>query len=178
VRVLGGSSFNNDLAWRLDDLYLADLTGSGADVRDFLGDGQIVTIRPDGPGHVTGWAPTPALTPNWDTTNDLTQDGDATYVEATAPATRDVYSFENIPAGATVLGAHWNALLRKTEEGGATVKPVVSQGGVDYDGPTQGIGSVAYDRYLTQPYDLNPATGAAWTAAEINAGQFGIVKVS
>jgi hypothetical protein len=164
------------ICW-LDDLYLADLTGSGDDVRDFLGDGTIITIRPNGVGASDDWTPTPAGA-NWDQTNDLTQDGDATYVETTAPGARDVYHFEDIPVGATVLGAHWNAVLRKTAEGGAIVRPIVHQGGVDYDGPEQGVGAIVYDKYVTQPYDINPATGARWTAAEINAGQFGIVKTT
>jgi hypothetical protein len=166
------------LVMRMSDLYLADLGGGGAEVRDFLGDGIIKTIFPNGPGLAADWTPVDA-TPNWDQVNDKpAPDGDATYVHATAPGTRDCHQFEDIPAGATVLAVHANLLLRKEADGTVTVKPVVGQGGVQYDGPTQGVATTAYDRYLTQPYDVNPATGAAWTAAEINAGQWGLLKVT
>jgi len=169
------------LTLRMADLYVADLTGGAGDVKDFLGDGTIATIFPDGPGLAAGWTPNPAAPTiaNWDQVNDKpAPDDDATYVVTTAPATRDVHTFENIPAGSTVFGAHYNMLLRKEEAGTAMIKPVVGQGGVQYDGPEQGVASDAYDHYLAQPYDLNPATGAAWTAAEINAGQWGIVKTA
>jgi hypothetical protein len=158
------------------DLYLADLTGGASDVKDFLGDGIVATIFPNGPGVAADWSPQPGP-PNWDQVNDKpTPDGDSTYVRTTAIGTRDVYTFEDIPIGSEVLGAHLNILARKEEDGGAVLKPIVNQAGVDYLGPEQGVGGVAYDRYLTQPYDLNPATGARWTWAEINNGQFGMVK--
>lgn len=166
------------LTMRMCDLYLADLTGSGGDVRDFLGDGVVSTIFPNGPGLAAGWTPEPAAA-NWDNVNDKpAPDGDTTYVRTVSPGTRDVHQFEDIPVGATILGVHYNMLVRKEDEGSVTVKPIVGQGSTQYDGPTQGVGSLAYDRYLTQPYDLNPATGAPWTAAEINAGQWGILKVT
>jgi hypothetical protein len=164
------------LVVRYADLYLADLTGGAGDVKDFLGDGTVQTIFPNGAGLAAGWTPVDA-TPNWDQVNDKpVNDGDASYVSTTAPGTRDCHQFEDIPAGANVLGVHYNMLVRKEAEGTVTVKPIVGQGGVQYDGPTQGVASLAYDRYLTQPYDVNPATGAAWTAAQINAGQWGIKK--
>jgi hypothetical protein len=163
---------------RIADLYLADLGGGALDVHDFLGDGLVQTIFPNGPGLVADWTPASPL-PNWDQVNDKpAPDGDTTYVATTTPGTRDCHAFEDIPPGATVLAVHYNLLLRKETEGTATVKPVVGQGGVQYDGPTQGVGSTAYDRYLTQPYDVNPATGAPWTAGEINAGQWGLLKVT
>jgi hypothetical protein len=164
------------LVMRMSDFYLADLTGGAGDVKDYLGDGVIETIFPNGPGLAAGWTPSSASA-NWDQVNDKpTPDGDATYVQTTTPGVRDCHQFEDIPVGAQILGVHYNMLVRKLDDGTVTVKPIVGQGGVQYDGPTQGVATVAYDRYLTQPYDVNPATGAAWTAAEINAGQWGILK--
>jgi hypothetical protein len=182
VHVLGqASSPPPYLTLWMEDLYLADLTGGAGDVKDFLGDGTIATIFPDGPGLAAGWTPNPDAPgiANWDQVNDKpAPDGDTTYVVTTAPGTRDCHTFENIPGGSTVFGAHYNLLLRKESEGTVLIKPVVGQGGVQYDGPEQGVGAITYGRYLTVPYDVNPATGAPWTAAEINAGQWGIVKTA
>ena len=162
---------------RLCDLYLADLVAvDGDDVDDFLGDGIIETIMPDGAGASTGW--TPSSGPNWAATNDLpAHDGDSTYVAAATVDAQDTYTFEDVPVGAVVKGVHVNILARKEEEGSSVLAPVTRQGGVDYVGPSQGVASVTYDRYLTQAYDINPATGAPWTAAEVNAGQWGVKKV-
>jgi len=163
---------------RMCDLYLADRVAADPDdVSDFLGDGIVETILPNGPGSATGW--TPNVGANWDATNDdPAPDDDATYVTTTAPGITDLYHFEDLPPGTLVKGAHACILARKDSDGGAAIAPVVHQGGTDYVGPTQGISSITYDRYLTQPYDLNPATMAKFTDAEVNAGQFGVIKIT
>jgi len=162
---------------RISDLYLADLAAPLAtDVHDFLGDGTVVTILPNAGGAVTGWTPS-AAGGNWDQVNEPAPDDDATYVGATAPGTTDTYGYQNIPGGAIVKGAHFNILARKEGDGSASLAPVYRQGGVDYVGPTQGVVSTAYDRYLTQPYDVNPATDAPFTDGEINGNEFGVRKV-
>lgn len=165
------------LTMRMCDLYLADLNSSDPDdVSDFLGDGIVQTILPDGPGASTAW--TPSSVPNWDMVNDRpAPDDDGTTVRAITPGLRDTYSFEDIPPTSVVKGVHINILARKEEEGASAVAPIVRQGSIDYVGPTQGVASIAYDRYLTQPYDLNPATGDKFTAAEVNADEFGVQKV-
>lgn len=164
------------LILRMCDLYLADLTTSAAaDVSDFLGDGTIETIMPDSPGAAADW--TPNAGPNWDMTDDRpVPDNDATYITATPPGLQDLYNFEDILPGSIVRGVHWNLLARKTEEGSGAVAPVYHAGS-DFVGPIQGVPSIAYDRYLTQPYDFNPATGAAWTSGDVNAGQWGVRKM-
>lgn len=165
------------LTLRMSDLYLADLTTSDPDdVSDFLGDGTIDTIVPNAPGAAAGWTPNAGA--NWDMVNDRpAPDGEATHVATTTPGTRDVHHFEDIPPGSEVKAVQLVVLARKETEGSVHLRPIVHQGGTDYPGPTQGVASLAYDRYLTQPVDLNPATGAKFTVAEINAGQFGVEKV-
>lgn len=164
------------LTMRMCDLYLADLVSVDPDdVSDFLGDGVVHTIMPNGVGSAADW--TPSVGANWDTVNDRpAPDDDATYVRADTIGQTDVHQFEDIPPGAIVKGVHLLAMARKETEGASAIAPIVHQGSTDYQGPTQGVAAMAYDRYLTQPYDLNPATGDKFTAAEVNAGQFGFVK--
>lgn len=175
---IGGFNSASIIAW-FGDLYLADQGAVlASDVHDFLGDGMVATIMPDGVGATTGWTPTGAA--NWDTQNDRpAPDDDATYVRALDPDLKDTYQFEDIPPGALVKGAQLSVLARKEGEGSVMLAPVARPpGSTDFIGPTQGVASVAYDRFLTQPYDGNPATLAAWTASEINTSQFGVVKVT
>lgn len=176
IKLLGMPWSGTDpLIWRFCDVYLADLAGSGDDVRDFLGVFPIDYIVPDGVGATTGW--TPSAGANWQCVDEVPPNGDTDYVSATAVATRDTYAFQNIPVGTTVLGTQQLILARKEDAGGASLQPVVRQGSTDYDGPEQGIPSEDY-YYLIQPYDVNPATGAKFTDTEINNGQFGQVKAS
>jgi hypothetical protein len=145
-------------------------------VSDFLGDGVIDTIMPNGVGAATGWLTSSG--PNWDMTNDRpAPDDDGTYVRATTPGTKDIYNFEDVPTGAQIKGIQLVAMARKEEEGSSAIKPIIYQGTTEYPGPTQGVASIAYDRFITQPYDLNPATGNKFTDVEINGGQFGFEKV-
>jgi hypothetical protein len=164
---------------RICDLYLADLTAPlPDDVHDFLGDGTIATIFPNAPGDSAGWAPSSGA--NWDAVNDRPlPDDDATYVSAISPGVVDLYNFDNIPGGVLVKAAHLNILARKETEGGAMLAPLLQPpGSGPLTGPAQGVATLAYDRYLTQPYDLNPVTGVKFTAADINSGQFGVVKAT
>ena len=165
------------LTIRVCDLYLADLSATASsDVSDYLGDGTVQLILPDGPGASTGWTPNTGA--NWAAMDETPADGDATYVAATIPGVLDTYSFQNVPAGAEIKGVHVNILPRKETAGASSIAPVVHQGGVDYIGPTQGVANTVYDRYLTQAYDLNPATGVKFTATEINSGEFGVKKIA
>jgi hypothetical protein len=84
---------------------------------------------------------------------------------------------QNIPGGTVVLGAQQLILARKEDPGAAALQPVFREGGVNFDGPIQGVPSEDY-YYLIQPYDTNPATGNQFTAAEINADEFGQLKES
>lgn len=180
VRLLAtrAGSSASALTIHLCDLYLADLNAAlPADVSDFLGDGIVETIRPNAVGAASGWTPNTGA--NWDATNDSpAPDDDATYVTATAVDTTDLYHFEDLAPGTEVKGAHVCILARKETEGASSIAPIVRQGGLNYVGPTQGVANVVYDRYVTQAWDLNPATLAKFTAGEVNAGQFGVVKVT
>jgi hypothetical protein len=179
VRLLHLNTPNSDRCIvRLCDLYLADLDSADPDdVSDFLGDGTVETILPDGVGNSTGW--TPSAAPNWDQVNDSpTPDDDSTYVATTDPDTLDTYSAQDIPAESEVLGIHVNVLARKVEAGSTTLAPIVRQGSTDYAGPTQAVADITYSRYLMQAWDLNPDTLAKFTAAEINGGEFGVKKVT
>jgi hypothetical protein len=173
-----GANLTYPLVVRMCDLYLADLTTAApADVSDFLGDGVVETIMPNGVGASTGWTPT-GTAANWDAVDDHgVPDDDSTYIRATAPGPLDVYQFEDIATDVVVKGVQVSVLARKETDGSAAVAPVVHQGSTDYLGLTQGVANILYDRYIKQTWDLNPASGAKFLASEINSGQFGVKKV-
>lgn len=155
---------------RTCDLYLANMTGS--DNIDFLGDIVVDKILPDGVGNSSSWTPTPGPN-NWADVNEVPPDGDTSYVAATAPGTRDTYSFEDVLGDP--LAIQIVAYARKETAGGAEITPTVRTAGVDYDGIAQGVADTAYTFYHW-PYDTNPDTGAPWTKAEMDAAEFGPLK--
>jgi len=177
VRIFGTQSAVSPLlTMRMCDLYLADLASAdGDDVSDFLGDGVVETIMPNAGGASSGW--TPSSGSNYAAVDEIPPDDDSSYVATTDPNTIDTYNCQNVPTTAVVKGLQVCLLARKEEEGAASVAPVIRQSGTNYVGPTQGVASVSYDRYITQAYDLNPATLAKFTATEVNADEFGVKKV-
>lgn len=173
---LRANTGNDDFYVRMCDFYLADLEdGPGSyEVDDFVGDAVIDMIRPDGVGNSTGWTPIPA-NPNWENVREVPPDGDTTRIEGTAIGTRDTYTFEDIPADP--FGIQVVAYARKDGPGQALIQPVVRQGAVDFDGITLGVADPLDYTFVHWPYDNNPATGAQWTVAEVNAAEFGPLKV-
>lgn len=89
----------------------------------------------------------------------------------------------DLPAGAAVSGLTirlW-AMQVAAEPGAynATIKAVVQIGGVDYDlSPDVVIDETQAYQLVTFTQDTNPATGAAWTAAELNALTIGLAAQS
>ncbi len=164
------------LVARMCDVYLLDRVASadGANPNDdFLGDLTIAYIKPDGVGAQSGW--TPQSGANWTNVDEVPPNDDTDYVETTAAATRDSYTFEDVLSDPKAIQVCNYA--RKTGVGAASVSVITRQSGVDDDGPAQGIGSESYEYYL-QPQDINPHTSLRWTKAQMDAGEWGPLKAT
>lgn len=170
------ASGDTSLVMRIAQIYLADLTGGANDIKDFQRSWSFTKIIPDGVGSSDDYVATGA-TDNWDTQDDdAAPDGDSTYVSGTDVGLRDMYTMTDVPTDATILGFQTVILPRLEADGSVGLQPSVRLSGVNYDATEQGVASTAYDAYLMQPYDTNPATGAKITPAELNAAEFGDVK--
>lgn len=165
------------LTFWMCDFYLADLAFADSDdIHDFQGDGVVGAIYPNAPGASGGWLASSGA--NWDATNDKPlPDDDGTYVRAVTSGSKDLYNFEDIPTGSVVKGIQVSLMAKRETEGATTLAPIVHPTTVDYAATPQGVTSLAYDRYVTQTWDLNPETMAPWTDSDINNGQYGFVKV-
>lgn len=157
------------------DFYVCDLTT--ANNNDFLGDCRVDALLPNGVGASSAWTPNGAAT-GWQSTNQNPPDGDATYAGTTVAGNRDTYTFTDLPSAAgTVKGIQVVLDARKDDAGTRTIAPVIRQGGVNYDGlVAQPMGLTYYE--LQFPYDVNPATAAAFTVAEVNADEYGMKLVA
>ncbi len=164
------------LTMRSCDHYLCDRVASvdPSNPNDtFLGDITIDYIKPDGVGAQSDW--TPSAGANWECVDEVPPNSDTDYVVSTAVGDRDTYTFEDITGDPKAIQIC--IYTRKEDASGASIAEITRQGGVDEDGPTHGLGSTAYD-YELQPQDVNPATSLQWTEAEVNAGEWGPLKVA
>ena len=81
--VFGTSNTNQAVTWYMDDLHVFD--GLGSVNNDFIGDKRVLLQLPDADTAVTDWVRNGGAT-DYERINELSQDGDTTYIEATAAA--------------------------------------------------------------------------------------------
>jgi hypothetical protein len=157
----------------LDDLYVLDDTGP-APLNTFLGDCRVEYLRPRAPGTFQQWTPVGTATHEGAVDDNATPDKDATYIESTTPGQLDTsrYTPTGLPSG-SVFGAQLSLYARKSDQGPRVIAPVAN-GSV---GPSLTPSADTY-QYFTTPYGVNPATGLAWTIAQVNAAEFGVKVVS
>ena len=163
------SGFNNGQVYDYDDFYACD--GTGTTNNDFLGEMRIETLYPNSPGTYTNFTPVPAGS-NYANVDEASPDDDASVVVASSFGVMDTYLMSHLSGTPTnIKGTMLTVMARKDNAGIRAVAPVVRSGGSN---------SVGTDRYLGASYvcymrvdETDPGTGAAWTAAGVNAVECG-----
>ena len=154
---------------RVDDAILHDDLGEAP--TGFIGDVRIALLKPNADGDSSD--STPSAGTRWEAVNDATQDGDATYVQASTPGAKDLYQFENFtvpPESIVAVAVTLTAKATGTANRQVRVKAKAS--GVEADSPSLTLTPGTY-RDVQFALANNPATGQPWTAAELDAAQFG-----
>jgi hypothetical protein len=156
----------------IDDLMLYDDFDNGDGVTDFLGDkiGECV--------FVTGAGTTSAYTRNTGATNaecvdDAIPDDDTTYVASDTVAQTDTYAhgaLTRIVDG--IVCVQVGICAKKPSAGTRAIAGVVRSGGTDYPSGTDLYLSTAY-QIRVDPRPLDPDTGIAWVAADVDASEIG-----
>ncbi len=151
-----------------DDLYVCNDSGSANNA--FLGDVRVQTLYPTGAGSSTQFTPT-GVANNWDNVND-TPYSTATYNADSVPGHRDTYAMADLVAGTgTVFGVQDNILALKSDAGAASIKAAIKSGGTVYYDSALTLSASATES--TALREVDPATSAAWTPANVNSLEFG-----
>jgi len=159
----------NDGWQGFDDLYILDTTGS-APYNTFLGDIRIIELLPNAAGDSTQWTPNAGA--NWDRNDDVTQDGDSTYVSSTTDGHTDLYNLTLPDSGATTIrAAKFLVTARKTDPGAREIE-VLAKSGTTTDASAPVELTEVYVEY-TNTYTQNPDTSADWTISDLNDLQAG-----
>lgn len=176
ANVLSGSGLNTGGStnqvlmenWTIGD-YIVQASNTSTDLP--VGDRAVSLLLPTGAGNYAQFAKTGAAT-NWQAVSEVPPDDDTSYVSSNTAGQRDSYAMADLPAGAASVAAVVTKLTaRKTDAGSRTLNPAFRIGATDYDGTAQSLGT-NYQGY-SQVYITNPATGLAWTAADVNGLEFG-----
>ena len=116
---------------------------------------------------------TPNAGANFAAVDDPTQDDDATYVAATTSGQVDDY--KNASMGwtpASIIGVQVESVARIDSGTQAWRNRLKDSGGTVRNGAAR-TATTAYVK-TEDFYGLNPATGAAWSKANIEASEFGV----
>jgi len=133
----------------------------------------VMTLRPNAVGDLSQLVPVPGTgEANWEDVDEAIPDEDTTYVYTIGIAQKDWY---NLPAsgGAGVINSVKVYARIKSQRASDTFAIGVKTGGVEDHGPFSGS-TVNYVDYSVT-WVQNPDTVAAWTWADIDALQIGMV---
>jgi hypothetical protein len=156
----------NGVIYYLDGLVLDDA--------NWIGDSRIIGIVPNGAGLSTQW--TPSTGNNYACVDDIPPN-DTDYIGINANDQIDLYAHASLPAEAYIIKSI-GVNARVVKEGTSTPQNVKLALSIDGDGGSPRVSnSVALSyvmQWATNLWEINPATGLAFTPAEVNAMQFGI----
>ena len=164
---LATNSFASDRFY--DDLYVCD--GSGSLNNNFLGACRVENLMAQ-----TGNGSNVGLTPSTGTDHGALVDevppNTTDYNSSPTVGAKDTYNLPSLTLSGAILGVQTSLFVAKTDAGARTVCTVCRVGGTDYDGanytPLTTFG------YLTEMRQVSPATGIAWTSAEIDGLEVGM----
>lgn len=166
VRFMGSSQNPN-----VDDIYVLDSTGTVNN--DFLGNMKVLGILPTAEGDTINFTPTSG-TNNALMVDENPTDDDTSYVEASGVGSKDLYQYADVSGvGDLIAGVQINTDVRETDATTFNLITVVKSGVTESDNAASPIGSLNYVT-KTRIVETDPDTVAAWTAAGVNAAQFGV----
>lgn len=167
-----------------DDLIVMDTVDDGLDdprwpsggggFDQFLGQIEIIVKRPNGAGFKAEFVPNTGA--NWQNVDDTTPDDDTTYNACAAAdvGDEDIHEFEDLAVGEDILGAQHLVCSRKTEEGIASLKPIIRQDGVNFEGDELGVNEDYY--YVNRVVHASAPDGTLWSKAKFDAIQAGYTR--
>lgn len=149
----------------MDDLYCYD--GTGSFNNSFLGDRRVITLKPNANTAEADWTPVGAAT-GYEAIDDVTPDGDTTYISSATVGDISEFQYENMPAGISNIAAVVAVnMSRKTDAGPTNMQVSAISGASVTDGADRPI-TERYT-YWQDVFETDPASAAPFTPAEVDA---------
>lgn len=163
--VLGGATVGapyHDAAWGLyDDLAVNDTTGTTNN--SWVGRGGCWPVYVTGAGDLAQF--TPSAGDNYACVDEVPANDDTDYVSSDTEGHQDSYAITvpEVSGGVTAFTLWHDAKL--AEAGAGNLTQFLRKSGVNYDGDLKGLDTTY--RHVSHTWETNPATGAAWTLADL-----------
>ena len=144
---------------------------SGAGLTTYLGPARIEYLAPNAAG--TNSALTPTSGANYTTVNEQVANLDTSYVEGATSGLIDTYNYTNLATSPSVIAAVAVKSFAKNADVGSKTFRTKCLSNVTYSNGADVALAVSYKSFF-DAYAVDPNTAAAWTAAGLNAAEFGI----
>ena len=154
----------------IDDLSILDSTGSINN--DFLGISKIVVMRPDG-DDTANWGTVSPGPNHYEAVNEVTADGDTSYVEEGTVNVTDLYDYGSVPAIGDIWGIQVNTNCRESDATSFSLVTPVESNSVQYDDAAQPVKAIDYTT-ISRILETDPDTGNYWVMGNLNTTKFGV----
>lgn len=163
--------------WKVDDVIINDATGGVFDTPP--GNCQIDTLRPDGSGGTDNWTPNTGTTYGAVDDPNGASDGDTTYIASSTVGQESRFTMTDLATASTsVYGVQVRTKSKRTDSGARTARGLVNRSGSESTGTTFTPDDTSYTWNRAGAFEVDPASGTAFTDANINALQAGVEVVS
>jgi hypothetical protein len=161
----------------VDDYFIWDTLGSFNN--DFLGDRRVITDVPNQDTGIADWAKSTGVN-GYSLINDLPPDDDTTYISSpiyVAPGDQSAFLYPPTPANTSMISAV-QVIARgfKTDAGPANTKSSILSGAFEGIGSEKTLTSQWTSRF--DIFETDPATGAPWTKAALDAASIAIRRTA
>ncbi len=156
----------------IDDIALNDTAG-GVDDGWIADGGVLAALVPSGVGNYTDLIASAGNA--WDCVNEIPQNSDTDYVYESIVDKKSTYTLTDvagIPTGGTIKRVWVELAAKETAADGVEIATVLRSATTDATGADQVL-TIAYARYISAEYLVDPADSAAWTDTKLNALEAG-----
>jgi hypothetical protein len=161
--------FNSTNYFPLDDVYICDSTGE--EFNNFLGEVQVETLVPNGSGTYSQLVGTDGNSVDNYLLVDEATPSETDHVASETVGAKDTYVFSDVTLPGQILAVQPTAAISKSYAGDAAARLVTKLG------PTETVSEdfIASNmkNRASAPQTRDP-NGAPWTAATVNAAEFGV----
>ncbi|MFN8519586.1 MAG: hypothetical protein U0667_09445 [Chloroflexota bacterium] len=141
----------------------------------FLGDGRVITSMPTGDGGNTAW--TPNTGSRWAAVDEVPHTSDTDYISSGTSSQRDAFTFAPLGVTGAIKAVVLGLVGRKDDAGTRQVRSTVRRGSTNYDGSVVLSLPTTYQRFDGDVMTVDPSDAGAWTVADVDASEFGVVTV-
>lgn len=154
-----------------DDVYICDTTGT--ENNDFLGDVQVITLYPTSDGTHTDFTPSTG-TDHYALVDEPQLIDTTDYNSSTTVGHKETYNMSTFSGSGTIHGIQVTPVVNNINAGAMITRAIARSGGTpaDNEGVSRSLSQTV--KAQTGIFEKEPTDDAAWTAASINAAEFGI----